>query len=163
MDTPWTDRPASPAEHFPKPQQRTLELPGTEGPDGAPLVVRIQRAPGLLYLDVTGGPTPTTTQESYAFAAKIAELGLLEPQFDFGNGPTGAPRWDDVPLPAQLAIVEAISSYTNQGLMEVARHASRFRGREPDGTANGVTGAGPDSVGSAVDAAASVAGDTAEP
>lgn len=139
----FTQRPVSEADGF-GPETRNVALPGTRGPDGQPLVVRIRRLPAAMIYMLREDPGPGVD----TFVARLEEYrkwaaeALLEPKFNFSsNGSAPGPRWDDLPIAAQMAIAGAVATFTTEGMEEVTATVAAFRGGDATGgTAGGASG-----------------------
>jgi hypothetical protein len=138
----FTDRPPTAADAW-APETRNVALPGTRDAAGEPRVVSIRRlAPALIYMlrdePADGVDAFTNRLDEYR---KWAEAAVVEPQFSFnGSGPV--PRWDDLPVAAQMAIAGAIAAFTTEGMEEVTAVVAAFRGGKPGGGEAGAAGGG---------------------
>ena len=143
----WIDGPASAPEEFPRARTRTLLLPGTSGRDGQPLRVTVRELPQMSLPEFANLRGETQVGRLAQVYRRMAELAVVEPRFAFGEyvmeaAETAPPRWDDLPLVAQTAVVEAITELTTVGSEEVSRLEAAFRGAEPSGNGAGTTGGG---------------------
>lgn len=133
---------------------QVLQLPVAQ--DGATIVVKIRAAKiAALFAELEGvpglneAPSPNRTRTfaeareqllaSLAPSRRIAELGLIEPPFSFGDVPEdGKAWWDDLVADNQAAVIEAIMSLS--GLKgDAAKQAGTFpAGAVSEGAASGV-------------------------
>jgi hypothetical protein len=151
MDTEglYTTRPATPAEGW-GPELRNIELPGTRGADGLPLVVTIRRLPVVeaQLLDADPGTGPEAVAARLEQNRRMAELAVVAPRFNFEhNGDGAGPRWDDLGMAAQMAIAWGVADFTVEGVEEVTAVAQAFRRRNAGGASAGGASGGPGSAG----------------
>lgn len=140
----FTDRPPAVADDFIE-ETRNVQLPGTKGRDGLPLVVKIRRLPAALLYGMNGDAAQSFVgrMEEYRTWAKEA---VIEPRFAFNDQEPG-PAWDRVPMAGQVAIANAIAMFSTEGMDEVTAASDAFRGRDAGGPAAGTPGGGPDDAG----------------
>lgn len=149
-----TDRTASPPEHFPRggAGSKNVEL-GTKGPDGQPLVVTIRKCDAFDLLD-----RPEGVSGAEAFRYMASKSVVAPPLFVDGDGP----KWADLPLADQMALVTEISLF-NTPDPEVTAAAGAFPSGPTGSDGAGGSGAGPggDSPDASAEPAAPPAGEGA--
>lgn len=138
---PWTDKPASPAESFPRIETKQVELSGGQ-------VVRVKAIPALalggfanleeLRDKDAGDPR---VLEMYR---RMAQLGVVSPRFDFSGDPDApGAQWDALPPVDQGEIIKLINELTTRGVSEVAAKEAEFPGGDGGGDAARPASAGP--------------------
>ena len=148
---PITERQASSLEHFPRSRTVNVELPGTAGPDGLPLVVTVKALPPVVAMrygrDMKG--KADDSPEVAAMMSEAAQHGVVAPRlrFDGANldhyADTGDRSWDDLPLAAQMEVFTRVMDLTLEGMGVATKVAEEFRGEGGVGARDGGAGGGP--------------------